>query len=137
MSRTTRSKRKTRQPELFMHEKYEKSTPYDRCMGGYKFVPVHKDHNYHQPKRDYTESIQESKLVSSIRNERKLNAHGYVDDGFVVSDDSIEFLETDDEISELDESDYEAESNEEDSSEEETDDEDEDYEESDESTDEE
>lgn len=133
MSSSTRLRRITRAPERFMDEIYESDGIYDRCEGGYVFFAVHKDHKYRQPKRDKTESIQENKLVSSIRNGRKLNAHGYVDDDFIVSDDLIEFEESDEESEYEDSSDEET--DEEDTSDEESDDEY--FEQSDESTDEE
>jgi hypothetical protein len=141
MSSSTRLRRITRAPERFMDELYESDGIYDRCGGGYVFFAVHKDHKYRQPKRDKTESIQENKLVLSIRNGRKLNSHGYVDDNFIVSDDLIEFEETDEkDWSDEDSSDEETDEedwSDEDSSDDESDEEDWSDEESDESTDEE
>jgi hypothetical protein len=84
------SSRTIRPPSRFSDEKFEETAPYDRCMSGYKFPALHKDHLYRQPKRDNLELEEEERLDYRIRGGRSLDCHGYLCDNFVAEDDEEE-----------------------------------------------
>ena len=106
----TASGRAINPPSRFQDETYGSGGPYDRCVGGYMWPALHKDHFYRQPKRDGIELDEEELLVRHIRGGRQLNNDGYIEDGFIVNDSSDYESDVDDEV---DEEEYESEESEE------------------------
>lgn len=66
---------------------------YDRDMGGYKFVCVHKDNKWHATKRARRQLKQEDTLCTHLATDEVVT-NGYVVDSFFVSDGEDEEEET-------------------------------------------
>ena len=105
---STRSSRRPAHPPQRYHDViFEDASVYDRCLGGYVWPALHRDHETRQPKRDGKELDAESRLVRSIRNSsgQPLTDEGYIRDEFLESDNDTSDNDSEDEYSE-DEAEY-------------------------------
>ena len=70
---------------------------YDRDMGGYKFLPLHKDSKWHRTKREKTQIANEDNMCNRMKSNTKvLDKEGYAMDNFFVSEDTGESLPKED-----------------------------------------
>ena len=112
MSNTyNKPKRNVKPPTRFSDEQFVKKDQYDRCLGGYKWVSLWKDEDYHKTQREVRQQISEENMVRSIVGEGELNDQGYLEDDFVVpddviDDDSSDYSESSDEEESSDEDEY-------------------------------
>jgi len=112
MSNTyNKPKRNVKPPTRFSDEQFVKKDPYDRDHGGYKWVSLWKDEDYHKTQREVRQQISEEIMVRSIVGGGELNDQGYLEDDFVVSDDvndgeSSDYSESSDEDEYSDEEEY-------------------------------
>jgi hypothetical protein len=64
---------------------------YDRDLGGYKFVSLHKDHLWHPTTRSNLQEQEEKELCQQLENcADKLDKEGYGMDDFFVDDEEDE-----------------------------------------------
>ena len=64
---------------------------YDRDLGGYKFVNIHKDNKWHPTKRSRIQQSEEDRLCLKLKNKsHKMNKDGYCLDDFFVEQDTGE-----------------------------------------------
>ena len=95
--------RERKPPKRFCDQKFlnGRKDQYDRCLGGYKWVRLWRDNNYHQPQAVAWEEKEEELLEKILRDGEKLTSHGYKPDEWLVDDDYIED-EVGDEVEEVD-----------------------------------
>ena len=106
--------RERKPPERFCNQEFLNGheDQYDRCHGGYKWVGLWGDYNYHQPQAVTWEKKEEELLEKILRDGEKLTSHGYKPDEWLVDDieeevEEVEEVEESDEVEEVEESDGE------------------------------
>jgi hypothetical protein len=85
-----RSSTRVKPKKVLKKNKQDTNDVYDRDLGGYKFVCVHKDNKWHQTKRAQQQVQHEKNLCEKMKNAAGVLVQGYAVDDFFVEEDTDE-----------------------------------------------